>query len=415
MAFNLFRWIASKNENESEETGMKVSLSDFKDEEIGSALVSVELFMQKLAFGTAIRKIAAAVSAVEWETIRKGKKVQTLEYWSWNYSPNPNQTREEFFTDLINTLYSKQEALVVQTRQGYRYVADGFTKTEYLTGDIYTDITAHNDSIPGVFRADDVLHFGIEGEKIKALLMMISANEGKLIKSAQLNYLKSQGTRGILDIDDFAEAQPDFEETYEELVQEKFKNYVSNANAVLPMYKGYNFRETETKGGSTKSELAGSRDIRNMLDDIVDFTAQAFGMPVSILTGKNITTADFQSFMTQIAQPLIVKIANEINRKLYGQKLVKSGTYITPNMAGIKYIDVFDVATSVDKLISSGALCVNDIRVRLGMDTIDEPWAWQHWMTKNYAPTEELLEGVDDTNDAPVQPDTNKEEEDENE
>ena len=84
-------------------------------------------------------------------------------------------------------------------------------------------------------------------------------------------------------------------------------------------------------------------------------------------------------------------------------------------MAGIKYIDVFDVATSVDKLISSGAFCVNDIRVRLGMDTIDEPWAWQHWMTKNYAPTEELLEGVDDTNDAPVQPDTNKEEEDENE
>ena len=415
MAFNLFRWIASKNENESEETGMKVSLTDFKDEEIGSALINVELFMQKLAFGTAIRKIAAAVSAVEWETIRKGKKVQTLEYWSWNYSPNPNQTREEFFTDLINTLYSKQEALVVQTRQGYRYVADCFTKTEYLTGDIYTDITAHNDSIPGVFRADDVLHLSIEGEKIKALLMMISANEGKLIKSAQLNYLKSQGTRGILDIDDFAEAQPDFEETYEELVQEKFKNYVSNANAVLPMYKGYNFRETETKGGSTKSELAGSRDIRNMLDDIVEFTAQAFGMPVSILTGKNITTADFQTFMTQIAQPLIVKIANEINRKLYGQKLVKSGTYIAPNMAGIKYIDVFDVATSVDKLISSGAFCVNDIRVRLGMDTIDEPWAWQHWMTKNYAPTEELLEGVDDTNDAPVQPDTNKEEEDENE
>ena len=414
MALNFFRWIfPSKNENESEETGMKVTLSDFMDDEIGTALTSVELYMQKMAFWTAIRKIAAAVSAVEWETMRKGKKVHTMEYWAWNYSPNPNQTREEFFTDLIGTLYSRQEALVVQTRNGYRYVADGFTKTERLNGDIYTDITAHNDSIPGVFYAEDVLHFSIEGEKIKALLMMISANEGKLIKSAQLNYLKSQGTRGILNIDDIAEADPDFEEIYEDLVQEKFKNYVSNPNAVLPMYKGYSFQQTETKGGSTKSELAGTRDIRNMLDDIVEFTAQAFGMPVSILTGKNITVADFQTFMTQIAQPLIMKIANEGNRKLYGQKLVKSGTYITPNMAGIKYIDVFDVATSVDKLISSGAFCVNDIRVRLGMDIIDEPWAWQHWMTKNYAPTEELLEGVDDTHDAPVQPDT-KEEEDEN-
>ena len=414
MALHFFKWILGKTEEESEETGVKVSLTDFMDDEIANAYIGVELYIQKMAFWTAVRKIAAAVSAVEWQTIRRGKKVESQEYWSWNYSPNPNQTKEEFFNDLIGTLYNKQEALVVQTRNGYRYVAEGFTKRESLNGDIFTDITAHNDSIPGEFRSGDVLHFAIEGEKIKALLLMIAANEGKLIKSAQSNYLKSLGTRGILNIDDTAEAEPDFEDTYKDLVQEKFKDYVHNPNAILPLYKGYNFQQTETKGGSTKSELAGSRDIRNMLDDIVDFTAQAFGMPVSILTGKNITSEDRRTFMADIAQPVIVKIANEMNRKLYGQKLVKSGTYIAPNMAGIEYINIFDVATSVDKLISSGAFCVNEIRVRLGMNVIDEPWAWQHWMTKNYAPSNELLEGVDDTNDAPVQPDI-KEEEDEKE
>lgn len=414
MALNIFKWILGKSETETDQTGTKVSLSDFMDEELGSAIVGIELYIQRMAFWTAVRKIAAAVSAVEWQTVRRGKKVESEEYWSWNYSPNPNQTREEFFMDLIGTLYSKQEALIVQTKKGYRYVADGFSKTERLDGDIYTDITAHNDSIPGEFRSSDVLHFAIEGEKIRAILLMIAANEGKLIKSAQLNYLKSQGTRGILHIDDTAEADPSFEETYEDLVQEKFKNYVSNPNAVLPMYKGYDFQQTETKGGSTKSELAGTRDIRNMLDDIVEFTAQTFGIPVSILTGKNVSTADFQTFITQIVQPLVMNIANEINRKLYGQQLVKKGTYIVPDMSGIKYVDAFDVAAPIDKLISSGAFCVNDIRSRLGMDIIDEEWAYQHWMTKNYAPTDELLEGVDDTNDAPVQPDENKEDEDEN-
>ena len=95
--------------------------------------------------------------------------------------------------------------------------------------------------------------------------------------------------------------------------------------------------------------------------------------------------------------------------------VLASGSYIVPNFAKVKYIDVFDVANPIDKLIGSGAFCVNDVRSRLGMDIIDEEWAWQHWMTKNYSPTEELLEGVDD-NDAPVQPDENNEEdEDENE
>ena len=118
----------------------------------------------------------------------------------------------------------------------------------------------------------------------------------------------------------------------------------------------------------------------------------------------------------QTVQPLVMMIADEINRKLYGQQLVlASGSYIVPNLAKVKYIDVFDVANPIDKLIGSGAFCVNDVRIRLGMDIIDEEWAWQHWMTKNYSPTEELLEGVDD-NDAPVQPDENNEEdEDENE
>lgn len=416
MAFNLFKWILGEPNNEAEQVGTKVNLSDFMNDEQGSAIAGIELTIQKMAFWTAIRKISATVSAVEWETVRRNKKVKAREYWSWNFSPNPNQTREEFFTDLIGTLYSKQEALIVETKNGYRYVATGFSKTERLDGDIYTDITAHNDSIPGSFSAKDVFHFAIEGDRIKAILLMIAAGEGQLIKSATSNYLKGQGTRGILHIDETAEADPDFEDTYEDLVQKKFKSYFENANAVLPMYKGFDFQQTETKGGSTKSELAGSRDIRNMYDDIVEFTAQTFGIPVSILTGKGATAADFNIFMTQTVQPLVMMIADEINRKLYGQQLVlASGSYIVPNLAKVKYIDVFDVANPIDKLIGSGAFCVNDVRIRLGMDIIDEEWAWRHWMTKNYSPTEELLEGVND-NDAPVQPDENNEEdEDENE
>jgi len=60
----------------------------------------------------------------------------------------------------------------------------------------------------------------------------------------------------------------------------------------------------------------------------------------------------------------------------------------------IKHIDLLSVSTAIDKLIASGAFCINDIRKLVGEPVIDEPWAWQHYITKNYATVEELLNSL---------------------
>ena len=53
------------------------------------------------------------------------------------------------------------------------------------------------------------------------------------------------------------------------------------------------------------------------------------------------------------------------------------------------------MATNIDKLISSSVFCVNDIKKLTGDEIIDEPWAWKHYITKNYTDVEKLeaLEG----------------------
>lgn len=66
----------------------------------------------------------------------------------------------------------------------------------------------------------------------------------------------------------------------------------------------------------------------------------------------------------------------------------------------VKHIDLLDVATSIDKLISSGCFTINDIRRVCGEDEIDEPWANQFFMTKNYSAIEDIvnqLKGGDET------------------
>lgn len=414
MAFNIFRWMTKKTDDENTQVGRNVNITNFLGEDEGSFQVDVGLYIQCMAFWAAVRKIGSAVAAVEWQTIRRGKNVKSSEYWCWNFDPNPNQTCQEFFQQLVAELYLHQQALIIETRKGNRYVAEAFTVAQHIDGDIYSDIVIRGESYPGVFKSSDVMLITLPGFKIKSVLDAVAANNGQMIKSATGNFLRGQGTRGILNISDTAEAQADFEEHYEDLVNEKFKQYFNKANAVLPMWEGFEFKQTETTGGSTKSNLTGSRDIKNMMDDIVEYTAQAFGIPAAMLTGKSATDKDFQMFMTYPVKPIVDAITNEMNRKIYNQKLVFSDTCITPNLAKVKYTDVFDVANPIDKLIGSGAFCVNDVRMRLGLDVIDEDWAWQHWMTKNYSPTEELLEGVDDKSVAPVQQptgDENKEEE----
>lgn len=406
MAFNIFKWIFGKTED-GKDAPERVTVKDFLDNDIGEIETGLESYLQRLAFWTAVRKIGSAVGSVEWETFRAGKKVEASEYWMWNRSPNPNQSSKELFMQLVGELYQHQEALIVETKQGGRYVAEGFSVTRHLSGDVYTDVTARGESIPGTFGIGDVLRFTIEGDSIRTVLRLLSESEGKLLKSGMSAYIRQQGTRGILKVDDLAEADPDFEETYEDLMTNKFKKYFTAENAVLPLFNGYEYKEMEGTGGSTKSTLAGTRDIRNMMDDMFEMTARAFGIPLSILTGKSVTKDDFQHFMTATVKPLVESIELEINRKLFGQSLERSGTYIRADLSRVKYETIFELAGPIDKLIGSGAFCINDIRVRLGVETIDEPWAWQHWMTKNYDTVDNLNNGTTEESE----PEEKKEEE----
>ena len=403
MAFNIFKWLLKPVGDEKEEP--KKAQGTFLEESPAEFTFGTESYLQILAFSACVRRIAAAVGAVEWETYRRGKKVKAKEYWLWNYSPNPNQNRAQFFSSLVEHLFLNQQALIVETRDGNRYIADSFSVEHYLSGDIFRGISSGGEDIPGVFRASDVLYLTLDssGVNVKGYIAAISALTGRLLKSAASSYVRNNGKHGILEIDDNAEADVDFEETYNDLIQKQFKQYFEADNAVLPLFSGYKYTESETNSNNG-SASSNTRDIRSLMDDVYEQTAMGLGLPASIATGKSLTKEDFDNFLTSTVQPIVRMIAQEMNRKIYGAQLVGSGSYVAPNLAAVKYHDIFDIADPIDKLIGSGAFCINDILVLLGRDPIDEPWAWQHWMTKNYSPADDLVSGLNSNTTSAVPP-----------
>lgn len=108
--------------------------------------------------------------------------------------------------------------------------------------------------------------------------------------------------------------------------------------------------------------------------------------------GVQDTEKAVDEMLTFCLDPLAQMFMQEINRKRIGKNGIQKGTKLQIDTMRVKHIDMFDIATSADKLISSGIYTVNMILRALGEIPIDEGWADQHFITKNYSTIQEILE-----------------------
>ena len=69
-----------------------------------------------------------------------------------------------------------------------------------------------------------------------------------------------------------------------------------------------------------------------------------------------------------------------------------NGERIKINKLNMKYFDILESSTSMDKLFSNG-YSHNEINEFIGLPRIEEEWADKHYITKNYQNAELALEG----------------------
>lgn len=385
---SLINWIKEKFGASKE-----VSIEEIFASEEAQGLMS-EFFIRELAFWACVNKIAGALSKCEFKVYSRGREIKEREYYRWNYEPNPNQNSADFIRKLISRLYLKNEALVIEDSNGNIYVADSFSKNEKaLFGYTFEGVTVDNFTFQKVFRQEDVLYWKLNNRDMRSLLMNMNDTYGKLIQYASKSYLKSRGNRGILNIDAIAQSDQNFKEKFETLMSEHFKKFFSSENAVLPLFNGYSY--TDLSASSKTYSTESTRDIKSLYDDIFDFTARAFSFPPSLAKGDvQDTSKAIDELLTFCIDPLAKMLEKEINRKINKYEGFYRGDRIRIDTTAVKHVDIFDIATPIDKLISSGAFTINDVRKTIGEAEIKEDWADRHFMTKNYSTVDELLAGM---------------------
>lgn len=374
----------------------KVSIEEvMKDQDVQNAVY--EVYLRELAFWTCVNKIANAVSKCEFKTYRGNREVKEREYYLWNVEPNPNQNATAFINKLIAKLYRNNEALVVEVNQ-HLYVADSYEKEVYaLRGYEFSAITFDNYTLSETLDMSGVMFFELNSENVRKLINGMYDSYAKLITYASNAYRKSRGRKGILEISAVAEQSETFDDEFEELMTKHFKSFFEKENAVLPLYEGYSYNDISQNAKTYSTE--STRDIKALADDIFDFTARAFSFPPSLAKGDVQDTAKaIDELLTFVVDPLVKMLQQEANRKRNGYTGFTAGNYIRIETLTVKHIDIFDISTPVDKLISSGAFTINDILEAIGKPRLDESWADQHFITKNYSTIQDLLASLNTEN-----------------
>ncbi len=351
-----------------------------------------EIHIREMAFWSTVNLIANAVSKCEFKTYVRGAETKGAEYYTWNISPNLNQNSSGFIHKWISTLYRENECLIIE-QNGQLLVADSFVRKKYaLFEDAFTQVTVGDFTFNKTFYQSDVLYWELSEMDMRKVVNALYGSYAKLITYSMQAYQKSRGTKGIFNYDTLPVAGTPEKEAFDSLINEKFKKFMESGNAVLPLGKGQSYTDIGSKTYSSES----TRDIRSLIDDISDFTAKAFGVPPTLIRGdvQGVSNAVDQ-LLTFCIDPLCDMLQEEINRKRIGQTEFLKGTKVQIDTKVIKHIDLLSVATSIDKLISSGCFTINDIRKTVGDEPINEDWANQFFMTKNYATVEELLKSLE--------------------
>jgi HK97 family phage portal protein len=311
----------------------------------------------------------------------------------WNYAPNKHQTKIEFIAEIISKLIFNNEVLIFETLDGQLLVADGFSKTEYaLFEDKFTNITCRNWTTNKIYSSSEVIYLKYNNFALKGLLSQMCKSFENLICSAEVRYNKSIGHKGILKISDIATGTTEFQQRFDDLMQNRFKQYFKEKNAVLPLFEGYEYTEPTTDAHkTTNTEI---NDIEKLKLEVFSTVANAFHVPPAVITGTASQLSDAtDAFIANAIDPLAQMLEGEITKKRYGEDDFIKGNFLLIDTTFAKHIDAISSANNIDKAIACGVLNPSKAQKYCNILPCDEDWAHAYYMTKNYQTADMALKG----------------------
>lgn len=350
--------------------------------------LQVETFYKRFAIEICINLIANALARCEFQTFDKGKETRRTLHYMLNVQPNQNQNATQFFHEAIKELLFEGECLIINDNGKQFLIAESFERVEFaFKPNIYKNIIIRGYELKGIYEEKDVFYLKLTNERITKVIDDLYSSYGKLLASSMNYYRRKNNKRLLIKSDFLREQDEDTQKEIDEMFDKQLANWFNPdiEAASFDLQEGYEMEDMSDSKGGAQGGLSDSKDIRELIDGIINYTATAFQIPRGMLKGDLAEIeAQIDSFIMFALGAPAEMIADEFNRKLYTVQDHTERTYLKMDTTKIKVTDISKLATAADKLFSMAAIDANTVMEMLGGNPVDADWARARYVTKNY-------------------------------
>jgi len=334
-----------------------------------------ELYLKRMALDTCANFIARAA----------GQSVFLTDDPRWDYKlnvrPNKNMSAAQFWEKVVYQMIVHNEALVVLSDSDDLLIADSWTRNEYaLYEDSFLNVSVKDFTFTRTFSMGDVLYFQYGNQKLESFTRGLFADYSELYNRLLEAAKRNNQIRGTVSIE--GNADPKKIGLLQEYIDKLFTAFNSKSIALAPLTKGFEYKEHSNTTGTSNLKVDDVVKVPNIL---TDWLADVLGIPTALLHGGRAELKDnIQAFNKYCLTFLLKKIVDELNAKTIDQRAYTEGQRV--KVVGANRPDIFEIAESIDKLISSSTFNTNEIRAELGYEPREGGDVYVR--TKNYEAVE---------------------------
>ncbi|TDL35692.1 phage portal protein [Macrococcoides bohemicum] len=327
-------------------------------------------YLKRIAIDTNINFLARTFSQSEFWVKDGNKNVKNTLFYKLNVRPNTDSSATDFWQKVIYRLVYDNEVLIIKTDNDDLVIADDFQREEYaLYPDTFSNVIVKEYEFKRTFKMDEVIYLNYNNDKLQRFVNSLFGDYGELFGRMMDSELRSNQIRGVLRVKQGGgKLDRDSMNRLQKYADKIYQSFTKSGVAIVPEVPGFEYEEIN-KGG-TSSDSSDSTKINNIKKAFVDDVAKMIGIPPALIHGD---MADLENAMDAYLKfcinPLVKKIENELNNKLFTEQDFLNGKKI--KVVGINKRDPVQNAEKIDKLISSNFAQINEVRDLFGFEHID--------------------------------------------
>lgn len=346
--------------------------------------------MKQRAIDVVIGRVGRSLSLVNWKTYEKGKYNPDDLYYHLNVEPNVNQNSTEFWQEVVQKLFEEQEVLIVITQDDQFTIADSFEVEKLvLKPNLYYNVQKDEMKFNRSFSEDEVIHLTYYNLNLKKIFQELDESYGKLFARLVQVAMRTNQIRGTAKLTGQLAKNDKAIEYLQTFVDKLFAVFKNKSVAIAPVQDGMEYEEF-SREQNTRSQVD---ELNKVSDEYLNTVLEAVGIHPALVSGDMAEVEKHQDhYISGVIQPLVELIADEINRKFYLPKEFLEGSRLKPSVVRLRYISIFDVGNSAEKIIESAVTNPNEVREELDLEPVEEQEMYAYYLTKNIQP----LKGGDD-------------------